>query len=141
MNHETAYLSCYNQDYHMNNYSNILFPEIINEAFPILDGASYIRQLASLVPLCPDTAFHLFTHKGQYLALVMTDYPDPFYQSEELKRISGEYEFEFTHIIKPYANTQPINIRDSDDMDDGFFVADPESYYQYYLATVRQNSR
>lgn len=36
----------------MNNYSNILFPEIINEAFPILDDASYIRQLASLVPLC-----------------------------------------------------------------------------------------
>ena len=36
----------------MNNYSNILFPEIINEAFPILDDASYIRQLVSLVPLC-----------------------------------------------------------------------------------------
>ena len=141
MNHETTYYSCYNQYCHMNNYSNILFPEIINEAFPILDDASYIRQLASLVPLCPDTAFHLFTHNGQYFALVMTDHPDPFYQSEELRQISGEYEFEFTHLIKPYANTQYINIRDNDDMDDGFFVSDPESYYRYYLAAVRQNSR
>lgn len=125
----------------MNNYSNILFPEIINEAFPILDDASYIRQLASLVPLCPDTAFHLFTHNGQYFALVMTDHPDPFYQSEGLKQISGEYEFEFTHIIKPYANTQHINIRNNDVMDDSFFVSDPRSYYRYYLVAVRQNSR
>ena len=125
----------------MNNYSNILFPEIINEAFPILDDASYIRQLASLVPLCPDTAFHLSTHNGQYFALVMTDHPDPFYQSEGLKQISGEYEFEFTHIIKPYANTQHINIRNNDVMDDSFFVSDPRSYYRYYLAAVRQNSR
>ena len=125
----------------MNNYCNILFSEIINKAFPILDGASYIRQLASLVPLCPDTAFHLFSHSGQYFVLVMTDYPDPLYQSEELKQISGEYGFEFIHIIKPYANAQPINIRDNDDMDDGFFVSDPKSYYRYYLAAVRQNSR
>ena len=123
----------------MNNYCNILFPEIINKAFPILDGASYIRQLASLVPLCPDTAFHLFDDKNRgFFALVMTDYPDPLYQSEELKQISGEYEFEFIHIIKPYANTQPINIRDNDDMDDGFFVSDPKSYYRYYLAATKQ---
>lgn len=141
MNHETAYLSCYNQGCHMNNYSNILFPEIINEAFPILDDASYIRQLASLVPLCPDTTFHLFTHNGQYFALVMTDYPDLFYQSEELKQISGEYKFEFIHIIKPYANNQSIEIRPNEDMDDSFFVSDPKSYYRYYLAAVRQNSR
>ena len=125
----------------MNNYSNILFPEIINEAFPILDDASYIRQLASLVPLCPDTAFHLFTHTGQYFGLLMTDHPNPFYESEELKQISGEYEFEFTHIIKPYANDQSIEIRPNEDMDDSFFVSDPKSYYRYYLAAVRQDSR
>jgi len=70
----------------MNNYLNILFPEIINEAFPVLDDASYIRQLASLVPLFPDTAFHLFDDKnGSFFALVMTDYPDPDNQSQELK--------------------------------------------------------
>ena len=122
----------------MNNYCNILFSEIINKAFPILDGASYIRQLASLVPLCPDTAFHLFTHNGQYLALVMTDYPNPLYQSEELKQISGEYEFEFAYLIKPYANSQHIEICSNDDIDNSFFVPDPKSYYRYYLAATKQ---
>ena len=123
----------------MNNYRNITFPKIINKAFPILDGASYIRQLASLVPLCPDTAFHLFDDKnGGLFALVITDYPDPLYQSEELKQISGEYEFEFAHIIKPYVNTQHINICDNDDMDNNFFVSDPKSYYRYYLAATKQ---
>ena len=123
----------------MNNHPNILFPEIINEAFPILDDASYIRQLASLVPLCPDTIFHLFANKGgQYFVLVMTDYPDPLDQSRELKQISGEYEFEFIHLIKPYANDQHIEVHPNDDMDDGFFVSDPKSYYRYYLAAAKQ---
>jgi len=122
----------------MNNHPNILFPEIINEAFPILDDASYIRQLASLVPLCPDTIFHLFANKGgQYFVLVMTDYPDPLDQSRELKQISGEYEFEFIHLIKPYANDQHIEVHPNDDMDDGFFVSDPKSYYRYYLAAAK----
>lgn len=123
----------------MNNHSNILFPEIISEAFPILDDASYIRQLASLVPLCPDTIFHLFANKGgQYFVLVMTDYPDPLDQSRELKQISGKYEFEFMHLIKPYANDQHIEVHPNDDMDDGFFVSDPKSYYRYYLAAAKQ---
>ena len=122
----------------MNNHPNILFPEIISEAFPILDDASYIRQLASLVPLCPDTIFHLFANKGgQYFVLVMTDYPDPLDQSRELKQISGEYEFEFIHLIKPYANDQHIEVHPNDDMDDGFFVSDPKSYYRYYLAAAK----
>ena len=123
----------------MNNHPNILFPEIISEAFPILDDAPYIRQLASLTPLCPDTIFHLFANKsGQYFALVMTDYPDPLDQSRELKQISGEYEFEFAHLIKPYANDQHIEVHPNDDMDDGFFVPDPKSYYRYYLAAAKQ---
>lgn len=123
----------------MSNNSNILFPEIISEAFPILDDASYIRQLAFLTPLCPDTIFHLFANKsGQYFALVMTDYPDPLDQSRELKQISGEYEFEFAHLIKPYANDQHIEVHPNDDMDDGFFVPDPKSYYRYYLAAMKQ---
>lgn len=123
----------------MNNYSNTLFPEIINEAFPILDGVSYVRQLASLVPLCPDTAFHLFADKnGCFFALVMTDHPDPTSQSTELKQISGEYEFEFTYLIKPHANDKHIEIRENDEMDEQFFVPDPNSYYCYYLAAVKQ---
>lgn len=76
----------------MNNYSNILFPEIISETFPILDGASYLHQLASLVPFCPDTAFHIFdTKNGHFHVLVMTNYPDPYHQAKELEQISGEY--------------------------------------------------
>ena len=75
------------------------------------------------------------------IALVMTDYPDPLYQSEELKQISGEYEFEFMHLITPYANDQHIEIRPNDDIDNNFFISDPKSYYRYYLAAVRQNSR
>ena len=50
----------------------------------------------------------------------MTDYPDPLDQSRELKQISGEYEFEFVHLIKPYANDQHIEVHPNDDMDDGF---------------------
>ena len=123
----------------MSDRSNILFPEIISEAFPVLDDASYIRQLAPLTPLCPDTIFHLFANKdGQCFTLVMTDYPDPLDQSRELKQISGEYEFEFVHLIKPYANDQHIEVHPNDDMDDGFFVPDPKSYYRYYLAAAKQ---
>ncbi len=123
----------------MNNHPNILFPEIINEAFPILNDASYIRQLASLVPLCPDTSFHLFANEnGRFFALVMTDYTDPTNQSGELKQISGEYEFEFTHLIKPYANDQYIEICENDEMEELFFISDPDSYYRYYLAAVKQ---
>lgn len=124
----------------MNNYSNILFPEIINEAFPVLDGVSYVRQLASLVPLCPDTAFHLFADEnGCFFTLVMTDYPDPTSQSTELKQISGEYEFEFTHLIKPYANDKHIAICENDEMNEQFSVPGPNSYYHYYLAVVNMN--
>lgn len=70
--------------------------------------------------------------------LVMADYPDPLDQSRELKQISGEYEFEFAHLIKPYANDQHIEVHPNDDMDDGFFVPDPKSYYRYYLAAAKQ---
>ena len=111
----------------MNNYSNILFPEIINEAFPIINDASYVRQLASLVPLCPDTIFHL-----------VSDKPDPTNQSVELKQICGEYEFEFTNLVKPYTDDKYIEVRENDEMNESFSVPDPNSYYHYYLAAVKQ---
>lgn len=123
----------------MNNYSNILFPDVINKAFPILNGTSCIRQLASLIPLCPDTTFHLFANKdGCFYALVMTDHPDPQDQSKELKQISGEYKFEFLYLIKPYANDRHIEIREHDDMNEDFVMKDPNSYYRYYLAAIKQ---
>ena len=85
----------------MNNYSNFIFPSVVFEAFPILKKLQYIRQFASLVPLNPDTTFHLFGGEdGHFLVLVMTDYADPIDQSQELKNISGEYAFEFTKLIR-----------------------------------------
>lgn len=122
----------------MNNYSNILFPEIISETFPILDGASYLHQLASLVQFCPDTAFHIFdTKNGHFHVLVMTDYPDPYHQANELEQISGEYKIELLHLIKPHTNDQRIEIRENDNLNELFYVDDPKSYYRYYLAEAK----
>ena len=73
----------------MNNYSNFVFPAVVFEAFPILEKLGYVRQFAPLIPLSPDTTFHLFGGKdGYFLILVMTDYADPIDQSRELKNIS-----------------------------------------------------
>ena len=121
----------------MNSYPLTLLPNIVTEAFPVLSSASYIRQLAALTPLYPDTIFYLFAGKdGGFFALVMTDYPDPLDQSEELKQISGNYAFTFTHLITPHTNNQRLSVRSTSNMDSGFFVSDPESYYQFYLAAV-----
>ena len=121
----------------MNSYLLTLLPNIVTKAFPVLSSASYIRQLAALTPLYPDTIFYLFAGKdGGFFALVMTDYPDPLDQNKELKQISGSYAFTFTHLIKPYANDQHLNIRSISNMDSSFFVSDPESYHQFYLAAV-----
>ena len=121
----------------MNNHPVITLPKIINEAFPILNSASYIRQLAALTPLYPDTIFYLFAGKdGGFFALVMTDYPDPLDQSEELKQISGNYAFTFTHLITPHTNNQRLSVRSGSDMNTDFSVPDPESYYQFYLVAL-----
>lgn len=68
----------------------------------------------------------------------MTDYSDSQDQSKELKQISGEYKFEFLYLIKPYANDRHIEIREHDDIDEDFVVKDPNSYYYYYLAAIKQ---
>lgn len=121
----------------MNNHPVITLPKIINEAFPVLSSASYIRQLAALTPLYPDTIFYLFTGKdGGFFALVMTDYPDPLDQSEELKQISGNYAFTFTHLITPHTTNQRLSVRSGSDMNTDFSVPDPESYYQFYLVAL-----
>lgn len=121
----------------MNNHPVITLPKIINEAFPVLSSASYIRQLAALTPLYPDTIFYLFAGKdGGFFALVMTDYPDPLDQSEELKQISGNYAFTFTHLITPHTNNQRLSVRSGSDMNTDFSVPDPESYYQFYLVAL-----
>ncbi len=121
----------------MNSYPLALLPNTVTEAFPILNSASYIRQFAALTPLYPDTIFYLFAGKdGGFFALVMTDYPDPLDQSEELKQISSSYAFTFTHLITPHTNNQRLSVRSGSDMNTDFSVPDPESYYQFYLVAV-----
>ena len=123
----------------MKNSINITIPDFITKAFPILKEATCIREFASFITLYPDAVYYLFqTTSNQSLILVAIDYPDPIDESQQVKRLSGRFEFEFTHLIKPYANDQHIEIRPNDYMDDSFFIPDPKSYYRYYLAAVKQ---
>ncbi len=122
----------------MNNYSNFIFPSVVFEAFPILKKLGYVRQFASLIPLSPDTTFHLFGGEdGHFLVLVMTDYDDPIDQSQELKNISGEYAFEFTRLIKPYNNDEYIKIKENDEILEDPTVSDTDSYYRFYVAETK----
>ena len=123
----------------MKNSINIAIPDFINQAFPVLKEATYVREFASFITLYPDATYYLFqTTSNQSLILVAIDYPDPIDESLQVKRLSGGFEFEFIHLIKPYANDQHIEIRPNDYMDEMFSVPDPNSYYRYYLAAVKQ---
>ena len=123
----------------MKNSINIAIPDFITQAFPVLKEATYVREFASFITLYPDAVYYLFqTASGQSLILIAIDYPDPTDESQQVKKISGGFEFEFTYLIKPYANDQHIEIRSNDDIDDSFFIPDPKSYYRYYLAAVKQ---
>lgn len=122
----------------MNNYSNFVFPSVVFEAFPILKKLGYVRQFAPLIPLSPDTTFHLFGGEdGRFLVLVMTDHDDPINQSQELKNISGEYAFEFSRLIKPYNNDEHIEIKENDEMLENPTVSDTDSYYRFYVAETK----
>ena len=123
----------------MKNSINIAIPDFITQAFPILKESTYVREFASFIALYPDAVYYLFhTASNQSLILVAIDYPEPIDESQQVKSLSGGFEFEFIHLIKPYANDQYIEIRPNDDMDDSFFIPDPKSYYHYYLAVVKQ---
>lgn len=123
----------------MNNGMNT--PEIALNAFSILSDATPVRRLASPVPLVPDTTFDIFVTQSQgYLALVTTDYVDPWHQSHELRDISGQHEFEFINLIKPYSESaETIEIRKNDEIEQIFFVAitDEKQKEYYYLANVK----
>ena len=111
----------------MKNSINIAIPDFITQAFPVLKEATYVREFASLITLYPDAVYYLFqTISNQPLILVAIDYPDPIDESRQVKSLSGGVEFEFAHLIKPYANDQHIEIRPNDDMDDSFFYTRPE---------------
>ena len=122
----------------MNNYSNFVFPSVVFEVFPILKKLGYVRQFAPLVPLYPDTTFHLFGGKnGHFLVLVMADYADPIDQSRELKNISGKYAFEFAKLIKPYSNDEYIEIKENDEILEDSIMSDPNSYYRFYVTETK----
>lgn len=114
-------------------------PGIVREAFPAIVEAVFVRQLASPVPLVPDTTFDIYIEGSKdYIALVTTDYADPLDQSQELKKISGQYEFEFSNLIKPYGQDGIVTILEHDEMDGDFFVTTPHKNYNlyYYLANL-----
>ena len=101
----------------MKNSINIAVPDFITQAFPILKEATYVREFASFVTLYPDAAYYLFqTTSNQSLILVAIDYPDPTDESQQVKKISGGFEFEFTYLIKPYANDQHLKICPNDEL-------------------------
>ena len=94
------------------NSINITIPDFITQAFPMLKEAIYVREFASFITLYPDAVYYIFqTTAGQSLILVAIDYPDPIDESQQVKSLSGGFEFEFAYLIKPYANDQRIEVR------------------------------
>ena len=123
----------------MKNSINIAIPDFITQAFPVLKEATYVREFASFITLYPDAVYYLFqTTAGQSLILVAIDYPDPTDESQQVKKISGGFEFEFIYLIKPYANDQHLKICPNDEVEEIFFVSDPNGRCHYYLAAVKQ---
>ena len=123
----------------MKNSINIAIPDFITQAFPVLKEATYVREFASFITLYPDAVYYLFqTTAGQSLILVAIDYPDPTDESQQVKKISGGFEFEFIYLIKPYANDQHLKICPNDEVEELFFVSDPNGRCHYYLAAVKQ---
>ncbi len=124
----------------MKNSIGITIPDFITQAFPLLNEVTYVREFASFITLYPDAVYYLFqTTASQSLILVAIDYPDPMDESQQVKKISGGFELEFTHLIKPYANDQHLRICPNDEVEELFFVSDPNGRCHYYLAAVRQN--
>ena len=123
----------------MKNSIGITIPDFITQAFPILNEATYVREFASFITLYPDAVYYLFqTTASQSLILVAIDYPDPTDESQQVKKISGGFEFEFTYLIKPYANDQRLRICPNDEVEEIFFVSDPNGRCHYYLVAVKQ---
>ena len=123
----------------MKNSIGITIPDFITQAFPLLNEATYVREFASFITLYPDEVYYLFqTTASQSLILVAIDYPDPTDESQQVKKISGGFEFEFTYLIKPYANDQHLRICPNDEVEELFFVSDPNGRWRYYLAAVKQ---
>lgn len=123
----------------MKNSIGITIPDFITQAFPLLNETTYVREFASFITLYPDAVYYLFqTTADQSLILVAIDYPDPTDESQQVKKISDGFEFEFTYLIKPYANDQHLRICPNDEAEELFFISDPNGRCHYYLAAVKQ---
>ena len=124
----------------MKNSITITIPDFIIQAFPILKGMTYVREFSSFITLYPDAVYYLFqaTPHQSYI-LVAIDYPDPTDESRQVKQLSNRFEFEFIHLIKPYANDRCLKICPNDEVEELFFVSDPNGHCHYYLAAIRQS--
>ena len=118
----------------MNNKDSI--PEFLTVAFPALLSSVFVRQLASPVPLSPDTTFDIYiTASKQFVTLVTTDYADPINQSHELQKISGQHRFQFSSLIKPYSNKNDhIQLSKNDNAHSDYLIKNSSKYY--YLANI-----
>ncbi len=124
----------------MKNSIAITIPDFVTQAFPILKEMTYVREFASFITLYPDAVYYLFqTTDGQSFILVAIDYPDPTDESQQVKRLSGGFEFEFTHLIKPYTNDRCLKICPNDEVEELFFVSDPNGHCCYYLAAAKRS--
>lgn len=112
----------------MNTLLTLSLPRIVTQTFPILTTATYIRSFASPVPLCPDTIYHIFLdNHGQLYVLVATDHPDLSSQKAELKHLSGVLGLVYDQLLNP-----------PEEIEDIFFVRDPDARWCYYAATVKR---
>lgn len=118
---------------------NVNILDSVLKAFPQLTAATFVRRFASPVPLVPDTNFDIYiTQDRQFFALVMTDHADPLAQSQELKEISGQYEFEFDYLLKPDNNSQTIEVLNHNEMVGDFSVYIGKTYF-YVAHLVNTN--
>ena len=118
--------------------NNEKIPDIAKEAFPLISGATFVERFT-----LPDTTFDIYSKDTEgHIALVTTDYADPQDQSRELKSISGQNEFEFADLVKPYStNGETVAVLEHDDMEGDFFATVPYKNYKlyYYLANLKMN--
>ncbi len=120
--------------------TNTVIPQPVLNAFPQLKDAIFVRRLASPVPLVPDTTFDIFIMNDKnFIAFVTTDYADPAPQSLELKQISGQYEFVYKNLFKPFSRNEFISIFDHDDMEGDFLVKVDATYY--YVANITSSAQ
>lgn len=118
-----------------------LLPQIVIEAYPALigDKVRYVGRFTPKVPIVPDRIYDVYndTANDRLLTHVITDYPDPKHDSDELRGIS-EKSYTFKDILTPNSVDNIIEIVDNDDFEEEFFVKDGNIYH--YVASTESHS-